>query len=250
MTNKRFRFYVFVGNDGRQLSTAWYFWADATSFYLINVDIGGLKISLHGHDRRYLGEQHYRVQPMNGKHDIRRTSSVLLVAPRRGWPLTFSGRSTGDGELVIRIRITHAATCLSESPTPVPDRPSSAKIALPANLGGWANDLELTFSQVPQGWQPANTHDEWISVEHAGTTAYIGRHQPGFMICNAQGAVLRANSRRRWTDWYPTPPHLCTPPPEGRSSDQRVVAVDVEEDGVLWIVEQATARVASDSGLR
>jgi len=236
---KRFRCYVFVGADERQMSTAWHFWAHRTSFYLTNEDLGGLKVSLHGRDLRHPGKEHYRIEPIDNGVGLHGTERIAFIPPRTGWPLRFKGQRTDQGDMVLRLRVTYAASHLASRPTPVPPTPSSAKIAMPPHLNGWANDFELTFSQVPTGWYPANTHDDWITLSHAGTTVHIGKKQPGFMINSDDGAVLRGNSRRRWTDWYPTPVQLRAFS-EGTSKDaRRAVAIDVDVDGLLWIVEQA-----------
>ncbi|MDM8084038.1 hypothetical protein QUV83_04580 [Cellulomonas cellasea] len=238
-SKKRFRCYVFVGADEQQMSTAWHFWAHRTSFYLTNEDLGGLKVSLHGRDPRHPGKEHYRIEPVNSGGGLHGTERVALIPPRDGWPLRFKGQRTDQGDLVLRLRVTYAASRLSSRPAPPPQMPSSARIALPPHLDGWANDFELTFSQVPMGWYPANTHDDWITLSHAGTTVHIGRKQPGFMINSDDGAVLRGNSRRRWTDWYPTPAHLRASPEAASPNGRRVVAIDVDADGLLWVVEQA-----------
>lgn len=238
---KRFRCYVFVGTDGHQMSTAWHFWAHRTSFYLTNEDLGGLKVSLHGRDPRHPGNEHYRIEPIDYEEGLQGAERVALIPPRTGWPLRFRGQRTDQGDLVLRLRVTYAASHLASRPTPAPPMPSSATIALPPQLDGWANDFELTFSQVPVGWYPANTHDDWITLNHAGTTVHIGKKQPGFMIHSDDGAVLRGESRRRWTDWYPTPVQVRAVADNMSASVRRVVAIDVDSDGLLWIVEQAVA---------
>ncbi|MGV8967966.1 MAG: hypothetical protein ACOH2F_17035 [Cellulomonas sp.] len=240
---KRFRCYAFVGVEGRQMSTAWHFWAHRTSFYLTNEDLGGLKVSLHGRDPRHPGQEHYRIAPTNDGDGLHGTQRVMLIPPRTGWPLQFTGQRTDQGDLLLRLRVTHAASHLAISPTPALPMPSSARIVLPPHLSGWANDFELIFSQVPSGWRPANTHDDWITFNHAGTTVNIGKKQPGFMIYSDDGAVLRGDSRRRWTDWYPTPAPLRLPPAESPASARRAVSIDVDDDGLLWIVEQATTPI-------
>lgn len=237
---KRFRCYVFVGDGEHQLSTAWHFWAHRTSFYLTNEDLGGLKVSLHGRDPRHPGKEHYRIEPIANVDGLHGTERVALIPPGTGWPLRFKGQRTDQGDLVLRLRVTYAASQLASRPTPVPPMPSSAMIALPPHLDGWANDFELTFSQVPPGWYPANTHDDWITLSHAGSTVHIGKKQPGFMIHSDDGAVLRGESRRRWTDWYPTPARLRASSEGTSANAQRAVAIDVDADGLLWIVEQAT----------
>ncbi|CAM3356680.1 hypothetical protein OCAE111667_05255 [Occultella aeris] len=232
------------------MSTAWYFWAHRTSFYLTNEDVGGLKVSLHGRDPRHLGREHYRIEPTSFGDGLHGTDRVMLLPPRTGWPLRFAGQRSGPQ----RARRPGAPATRDtrrelprHPPTPAPEMPSSAKIALPPPLNGWANDFDLTFSQVPVGWYAANTHDNWIVLKHAGTTIHIGRAQPGFMIHSDDGVVLRGDSRRRWTDWYPTPSHLRAPPAESPASARRAVSIDVDDDGLLWIVEQATTPSLVDS---
>jgi len=243
---KRFRFYAFVGTEDRQMSTAWYFFADRTSFYLTNADLGGLKVSLHGRDPRHPGQDHYRIYPVDG--GLTTDGPVLLVPPRSGWPIKFTGQRGDHGDLVIRIRTTFAATQLVEPPTPVVESKSSATSRTPPCRGGWSNDLDLTFSQVPPGFHPSNTHADWLTFNHAGTSLYIGRHQPGFMIRSSDGAVLRGRSHSMWTDWNPTPPHLLTEPSEPLERPRRAVSIDVDADGMLWIVEHVTPPALVDEG--
>ena len=65
------------------------------------------------------------------------------------------------------------------------------------------------------------------------------RSRPGFRAHNDHGVVLRGETRSRREDLYPSPlgaaDDLETPVPSGAS---RAIHIDVDADGLLWIVER------------
>lgn len=269
---KRFRVYYSVGEGQAPASTPWHLWIDATSVYLLNFAMIGLKVSLHGTDPRHPlgGRFHVRLDRLGNEAPLRPTSDVLVEGPAGGWPCVFTGQQTDLGALAVRIRVTEAACRLRPPLAALPRRPSSASVALPIPPADWAADLDLTFQQLPSGFVPVNDFGwefscEWgqtkFSAALAGpprglenqlrTSLILPRpYRPtpkvdaGFRLAHKTGIVLRATTHnRRITDTIPTPAAL-TRVEDPDSAGRRSLRVDVV-DGLLWIVEDAAAPAAA-----
>lgn len=151
---KRWRVYYVVGEPGRPASTPWHIWIDATSVYLLNFALLGLKVSLHGTDPRHPlgGRFHVRPDRMGNEAPVRPADDVTFAGPAAGWPCVFAGQATDRGALAVRIRVTPEACALRKPRARAPQRNSSASAALPLPKPGWFADLDLTFQQLPEGF--------------------------------------------------------------------------------------------------
>jgi len=241
----RLRVYYRVGQDEPR-SVRWQLWADRTSFYLVNEALGDLKISLHGFDPRHPAGGRFHVKPAHREGLLQSTSIVLTNNPEQGWPFRFRGFQTGDGRLAIRLRTTHRA-CLLSPPVTSPPRPSSASATVKVPLPGWSADLDLTFQQLPATFVPANIYSSSVNVAHGGAEVQmglpgpVGGGQAGFIVRNDVGVVLRGRTRYRRFDVEPTPPALEGQPIDAMTpSPTRQLAMGVDENSVLWIVEDAS----------
>lgn len=238
-SKKRFQVYVAVGTDAGLLSSTWQLWAHRTSFYLTNEDLGGLKISLHGLDLSHPSGAHFRVEPdpRSGK-GLRGAGALGLLLPQSGWPLRFSGVPHPLGVHAIRIRTTPAACTFGEAPTPMPKRSSSVRMMIPPPPDEWAADLDFVFGQVPAKFEPVVAHPQWVTVGHAGSTIQVGHGQSGFTLHNEHGVILRGDTHHRDLRQDPTPTHLQGNAREDGTTSHRAVQIDVDQDGILWLVEQ------------
>ena len=240
----RLRVYYEVGkNEAR--STRWQIWAHGTSFYLTNSAVGGLKMSLHGFDAQRPDSGQFHVRPFD-RSGLVEASDVRLKAPNEGWPCRFEGSPTDEGRLAIRIRTTNRACSLSPPRAPPFPKPSSMRAAVDLPAGGWSADLDLTFQQLPASFTPADHHSSFLDVGHAGSSMRVplpgpsGDGDPGFILRNEAGVVLRGRTRNRRFDVMPAPTDLLGRPMGGEPSPPpRQIAFGVDKDGVLWVVEDA-----------
>lgn len=236
--------YYVIGQEAAQ-STTWQLWMHRTSVYLVNNAVGGIRVRLHALDARHPGKEHFRVEPDNrGKPKSGPHSGAVLLAPGSGWPVRFDGTTAGLGQHAIRFRTT-AGACLLPAPLAVRGpRASSARAALPPPEPGWVADLDLVFEQLPRGFIPVGYRGRVLEVKHGGVQltlplpSILAEDRPGFLMRNSFGIVLRGETRRRRLDLYPTPQHLLGPSP-GDDDACRAVAIDKDQDGLLWIVEQS-----------
>jgi hypothetical protein len=242
---QRLRIYYRVGEETPQ-STTWQLWAHGTSFYLTNLALGGLKISLHGWDSRHPSGAHFRVEPdpCSGKA-IKTTNGVELLEPATGWPVRFTGKTGQFGDFAVRLRTTRGACELAPASSNN-QRPSSGLAKVPAPPPGWAADLDLEFEQVPAKFEPVNNSPMSLGFGHGDSRLELSLRsgspadRPGFRVYNERGAVLRGETRRRRLDLHPTPKHIRARE-VAPASGQRGIVIDVADDGVLWIVEQPVA---------
>jgi hypothetical protein len=247
VSKKRVRVYHQVGQE-RPQSTTWQMWMHRTSVYLVNSALGSIKVTLHGIDTRHPGAEHFRVEP-----DPRRGLGLIsqrgieLLPPSRGWPVRFSGISAPLGDFAIRHRVTEQACVLAPPPPTFSGGASSMHARLPTPKPGWAADIDLVFEQLPRGMEPVGYRGQVVTVGHEGVQLIFpfpeSEHhvvdEPGFLMKNTYGIVLRGRTRNRRLDLHPTPPHLLGPTVKAGEVAQRAVAIDADDQGLLWIVEQA-----------
>lgn len=250
INKRRFSVYYRVGEQ-EPLSTTWQFWAHMTSFYLTNNALGGLKISLHGWDPRFPGGGHFRVEwdPRSGK-GMSNSKTVALAEPRDGWPVRFDGAQRPKGVLAIRIRVARSACILDPAP-PSSDRPGTvlASLPWPGSIAGreelYGTDLDLYFSQVPAGFDVVNEFPNFVEVGRANSKLFIAvpsrdpRAKPGFMIRNDRGVILRGSTTHHLLEDHPTPPRIQESAAPLSDAAVRGIHIDVDDEGVLWIVEHA-----------
>lgn len=245
-SKNRLRVYHSVGAE-TPLSTTWLFFAHRTSFYLTNQELGGLKVSLHGRDQRHPSGDHFRIEPdPRSGRAIVSTESVRLRPPRSGWPLRFVGSPVDLGVHAMRIRTTAGACALDQPLRAVEARASSARALVPPPPDGWAADLDLVFEQIPAKFVPVDTFPGSVAFGHAGAELEIGlrsdqpQSKPGFRLRNDHAVILRGETRHRRLDLHPTPPHLADDAGDDPAEALRGVHVDVDDNGILWIIEQPT----------
>lgn len=242
--SKRFRVYSVVGTDSRE-SSGWQIWAHDSSFYIVNEAVAGLKVSLHGVDasRAGSGRFHVRIE------EPARQGSIRVITPRFApgdHSVPFRGASTRYGRLAVRIRTTSRA-CSLGGLSAARSRPSSVRASLPIPPPGWSADLDLAFQQVPRGLAGANNFEYSFNTGNYGSRIEVGIPGPlgsgrsGFAITTGRGIVLNGSFRNRRYDNEPTPVHLLGRPSSRDDGEaDRQIALGVESDSILWIVEDTS----------
>lgn len=246
----RVRVYYRVGDEPAR-STTWQLWMHRTSVYFVNNAVGGIRVRLHGRDDRHPGAEHFRVEPDDRRNlGAESRGDVVLLPPADGWPLRFGGKRSALGQHAIRIRTTAPATDIPAPPATRGPRQSSATCVVPAPTPEWAADLDLVFEQLPRGLEPVGYRGPAFEFDHAGVHLAmpmrnpIAADRPGFLMRNTYGIVLRGETHLHRLDIYPTPPHLLVPQAEASDSATRAIAIDSDDDGLLWIVEQTASASA------
>lgn len=247
----RFRIRSFISDGTGRLSTTWTFWADRTSFYLVNDATGNLKISLHGRDEKHGNTGRFHVRGTGGVETGQ--ADFFIRGPREGWPLVFGREISPVPQHAVRVRITHAATLLGTLPAPKFYKSCSSGTLDPPSPG-WALDYDIYFHQFPRGLHSPSPYARAISFAHGGSEALLSLGEPGpsapgpgVRIQNDHGVYMTVSTRMRDTSLYRTPGGLLAPA-EGPAG--RYITFDVDQSGVLWVVEDGQAERDGSASVR
>lgn len=250
MTKNRDRFYFNVGWPDL-LSTRWYLWGHRSSFYFVNDALGQIKISLHGsdEDRGLKGRFHVRHERTTtiahtGSSDL--GVEVLLVEPKQGWPCVFTGSQVEGGLLAIRMRITERA-CAIGPRMRLPIKPNSVIASLVVPPQSWSQDIDIFFQQLPVGMLNTPIDKHYVEFSIGTTNVQVAVGEPpagrptGFMIRTQTGLVLKSRFHLRRFNEVPAPVELLgRPTKENDAPAHRQIAVGIDNDSVLWFVEDAS----------
>jgi len=229
--------YVTVGRSTTgALGFTWRMWPSRTSFYLKSRAPGlrHLKLSLHGDDPRHpLGggfkvaiddEDGYRQAIVNRE----------ILSTRTGaWPIWFPGRQIADNAmLVARLRWTwDACARLGVAPSPGELKKGATGLYAPAPpQPGDAVDVDLVVSDGRPYWpQESKARKD---------NACLGP------LKNEAGQWLTGTVIKRIASHYAPPAHAVGPRPIDSTDETRAMAVAVDPDGFLWMIEQRMSRSA------
>lgn len=227
--------YVALGrSDKPAMGFTWRIWSSRTSFYMKSraPGVGHLKLSLHGDDPRHPGGGGFKIAMDPERAFDEAVENGQVLGRRRGdWPVWFPGRRINDDStLAIRMRWTwDAATRLGPAPAPGALKKGAVGLMVPPPPEpGDAVDVDLIVSKGVPFW-----HQERRARRD---NACLGP------LRNESGDWLTGTVVKRSVALYPTPSRATGPRPTDRNDELRAVGSAVDEQGVLWLVEQRMSR--------
>jgi hypothetical protein len=223
---------LLVANQDRSVfSFGWRVWARSTSFYIkgTNSDFG-LKLSLHGPDPRHAW--HGFKLAFDGTSTA--SSSYTVTTP--GWlPVIFPGKEVApDVSLAFRLRVPWDVFNQAGAPPPAELPTGQQGFIATAPPAPGAADIDFYVSSVGPYWPNR--------AQAARDNALLGP------LTNKSGQHLTAVSYRRSLLTTPTPPSLLGRQPANVEDRIRGLGGTIDDDGVLWMVEQWLSRSALATG--
>ena len=212
----------------------WRIWSSRTSFYMKSraPGLGHLKFSLHSPDPRHPGGGGFKMAMDTEDAFDRAVEGGQLLAQRHGdWPVWFPGRRlTADSTLVMRMRWTwDAATRLGPAPAPGALKKGAVGLMVPPPPApGDAVDVDLIVSKEAPFWPREKRARQ--------DNACLGP------LRNEAGDWLTGTVVKRAVAMHATPARAVGPRPTDREDEIRAVGSAVDEQGVLWLVEQRMSK--------
>jgi hypothetical protein len=223
---------LLVANKDRNVfSFAWRIWARGTSFYIKSSHSEfPLKLSLHGPDPRHSWHG------FKLAFDEPPATSSSYVATSPGWlPAIFPGKEVSpDASLAFRLRVPWDVFD-QPGPPPPTDLPTGQQgFIAPTPPAPQAADFDFYVSSAGPHWPNR--------AQAARDNAMLGP------LTNESGQHLTAVSYRRNVLTTPTPQKVLGRQPANVADRIRGLGGTVDDDGVLWIVEQWLSRSALATG--
>jgi hypothetical protein len=226
-------FKLLVANEDRSVfSFGWRIWAYSTSFYIRGTNSEfGLKLSLHGPDPRH--SWHGFKLAFDGPSTA--SSSYTVTTP--GWlPAIFPGKELAPNvSLAFRLRVPWDVFDQVGPPPPAELPTGQQGFIATAPAAPQAADIDFYVSSTGLPYWPNR-------AQAARDNALLGP------LTNKSGQHLTAVSYRRNVLRMPTPPDLLGRQPVNAADRIRGLAGAVDDDGVLWMVEQWLSRSALATG--
>jgi hypothetical protein len=227
--------YVALGrSDEPAKGFTWRIWASRTSFYLKSraPALGHLKFSLHSEDPRHPAGGGFKMAMDTEEAFEQAVVDGRVKAERQGdWPVWFPGKQlNSDATLVMRMRWTwDVAARLGPAPAPGDLKKGAVGLMVPPPpQPGDAVDVDLIVSNAAPYWR------QEAKARH--DNACLGP------LRNEAGDWLTGTVIKRSVASYPTPPRALGPRPANRQDELRAIGSAVDEEGVLWLVEQRMSK--------
>lgn len=216
-----------VGDSAASMTSyAWRLWWHRTSFYLTPryAPMSGVKVSLHGPDEEH-ETSGFRVGIDREAMQRAQREGAVAHSPRGG--VWFSGREMVPGvRHVITLRWTPGLFNRGRPSGPNPGelRTGSLGHILPVPSPGYATDLDLYICNGQPWWRgehQARADNACLGPLRNDADQYL------------TGVVVRRSQRLK-----PTPAECKLPSPLSRGDRVRAIGTTVDQEGVLFIVEQ------------
>lgn len=236
--------YLVYGEAGKPAhSVTWRIGSSSDSFYIVPLLGHGWnpRMSLHApNNTKGNGKLFFKMQ-IDNKEEFDKDLADGALGFMKDLPMKFTGRRVQDGVThAITIRTTFDAVNRLPAMETYPNKGNRKgySIPLPRNPG-MAMDVELYYCEK----SPIVPGEALFrSANGLPSSITLGK--------NSAGGYLTIISHERQVSLHPTPPVSNPGSPVDRNDECRGIGMATDLNGVMWIVEQRTSRMALESATR